>query len=357
MPKTMLLLLSLCLLFTGCSVNQSPQAVSVITPAPAITPASTARVGGPATVYYPEGTDEATATYQITYTLPTFAAKGPGGEAMDAALTAWLDELFERVETERLPLADRAEGETLPTTEVTYELRDAHTPLGDFTNVFLYEKSWFETSNAPEILLSILVFDADGMECNLASISGAYDPEPIAAQQVWNIIGRDPASYYGDLELEDISASLDLYNGFAVADEGYTLYVQSGILSANENDGAPLEFSFGRNAMYPDFVGEYISAEDYEALLPQFFAVATYCGPSFGNWRVGETLPLDETYAYGLKLDEARLDGQELVLTGLLIKGLPGDADAMAAAKAELRLAPSGEGAQPAWTLASLSVN
>lgn len=355
MPKTFILLLVICLALSGCAADLPGQTVSFSTPAPtAASPLP--RAGGPAAVYYPEGADEATAAYRIAYTLPSFSAMGAAGEAMDAALEAWLEELFQRVETERLPLADRAEGETLPATEVSYEIREAHTPLGSFTNVLLYEKSWFDNSNAPETLLSTLVFDEDGMECSLASVSGVYTPELIAAQQVWNIICRDPASYYGDLELEDAALALDLYNGFTVADEGYTLYVRPGVLAADESDGAPLEFSFGRNAMYPDFVGEEISPEDYEALLPQFFVLANHCGPGFQSWKAGEELAAGEALAYGLRLDEARFDGRELVLTGLLIKGLPGETDAVEAAKAELRLAPAPEEASPAWALAALYI-
>ena len=353
-PLPLLLLLALCLALCGCVAKEAElPAVSVVTPAPT---ASTEppRTGGSVTVYYPEGADEASAAYRVSYTLPAFTAQGPAGEAMDAALEAWLDELFQRVEAERIPLADRAEGEALPTTEVSYEIRQAQTPLGSFTNLLLYEKSWFDNAAEPETLLSTLVFDADGMECSLASISGVYEPEPLAAQQVWNIIGRDPASYFGDLELEDVAAVLDLYNGFTVADEGYTLYVQSGVLSANESNSAPLEFSFGRNAMYPDFVGEQITAEDYEALLPRFFVLASHCGPGFISWQAGDGWPEGEALAYGLRLDEARLDGADLVLSGLLMKGLPGEADAVEAAKAELRLSPAT--GETAWEIAALNI-
>ena len=359
MPKPLLVSVAVCMalsiMLSGCTAGSSQPAVSVITPPPTASQEAP-RASGSVTVYYPEGADEASAAYRVSYTLPSFTAQGPAGEAMDAALAAWLDELFQRVEEERIPLADRAEGEALPTTEVTYEIREAQTPLGNFTNLLLHETCWFDNANAPEVYLTTLVFDEDGLECSLASISGVYQPEPIAAQQVWNIIGRDPAAYYGDLELEDIAAALDLYNGFTVADEGYTLYVQSGILSASEGNSAPLEFSFGRNAMYPDFVGEEISAEDYEALLPQLFMLASYCGPDFRSWKAGEEIPQADAPSYGLRLDEARMDGQELVLAGLLMKGLPGDADAQEAAKAELRLAPTASGGKTAWELAALNI-
>ncbi len=354
MPKPLLLFLALCLALSGCTAKEAGQpAVSVVTPAPTASP-DPPHTGGSVTVYYPEGAGAANAAYRVAYTLPAFTAQGPAGEAMDAALESWLDELFQRVEAERIPLADRAEGESLPTTEVTYEIRQAQTPLGSFTNLLLYEKSWFDNTGETETLLSALVFDADGMECSLASISGVYEPEPLAAQQVWNIIGRDPASYFGDLELEDVAAALDLYNGFTVADEGYTLYAQSGVLSAGGSGGAPLEFSFGRNAMYPDFVGEEITAEDYEALLPQFFVLASHCGPGFTSWQAGDGWPEGEALTYGLRLDEARLSGSALVLSGLLIKGLPGEADAVEAAKAEMRLSPAA--GEPAWEIVALNI-
>ena len=352
MYKLIALFVCLLLALSGCAPRQDAS-LALITPAPAATEAPPALGAGSATIYYPAGASEADAAYRVTYSLPSFGALGPAGEAMDAAMAAWLAELLDRVEADRLPLADRAEGEAPPATEVTYELREAQTPLGAFTNVLLYEASFFDSGAAPEQALSILVFDEDGAECSLASASGVYAPGAVAAQQVWNIISRDPAAYHGDLSLEDVAAALDLYNGFTVAEEGYTLFVQPGVLAPEGDGSRPLEFSFGRNAIYPDFVGEALTAEEYEALLPQFFALATHCGPGFKSWEAAEGLPQADAYSHGLKLEEARLDGTDLVLSGLLMKGLPGEADTVEAARAELRLSP---GPQGGWAPQALTI-
>ena len=349
MPKLLSLLLALIFLATGCSQAQKPATVSVVTPPPQETATPTdASLGAPVTVYYPEGVDADMAAYRVSYTLPSLENR-----QMAAALDAWLAELFERVESERLPLADRAEGADLPSTEVTYSLQQAQTPRGMFTNLLLYESSWFDSAAAPEQRLSTLVFDAAGTECSLASVSGVYDLEPLAAQQVWNIISQNPAAYHGDLTLADVAGALDLYNGFTVAEEGFTLYVQPGVLAPDSGAGEPLEFSFGRNALYPDFVGDQIPPAEYEALLPSFFALASYCGANYQSWQAADGLPAVDTYTHGLKLEEAHMQADStLLLSGLLIKGLPGDTDLTEVSGVSLRL----ELADGCWQPAALTL-
>ena len=150
-------------------------------------------------------------------------------------------------------------------------------------------------------------------------------------------MSMDPSAYYGDLTIADVSESLDLYNGFSVAEEGYTLYVQPGVLAADESNGRPLEFSFGRNALYPDFVGDLITVEEYEALLPQLFALASHCGPGFQSWQ-GEAFDPPEAFTHGFRLDSAALQGEALILRGQLIQGAPGELEATEVAVAQLTL-------------------
>ena len=307
-------LMGACLFITGCVAqplaSHEEEVVVSLAPAPTDTPAPQ---GGPVTLYYPEGTTEADAAYKLTYELPAFSEADAAGAAMNAAVENWRQELLTRVETERLPLADRVEGDDLPGTQVTSLCIEAETPLG----------------------------------------SGVYDPLPLAAQQVWNIISMDPSAYYGDLTIEDVSESLDLYNGFSVAEEGYTLYVQPGVLAADESNGAPLEFSFGRNALYPDFVGDLMTAEEYEALLPQLFALASHCGPGFQSWQ-GEAFDSPEAFTHGFRLDAASLQGDVLTLRGQLIQGVPGELEATEVAAAQLTLSRDGAAG---WQLASLALS
>lgn len=347
-------LMGACLFITGCVAqplaSHEEEVVVSLAPAPTDTPAPQ---GGPVTLYYPEGTTEADAAYKLTYELPAFSEADAAGAAMNAAVENWRQELLTRVETERLPLADRVEGDDLPGTQVTSLCIEAETPLGSFTSVLFYESDWYENQNGATQRISTLVFDETGQECNLAAASGVYDPLPLAAQQVWNIISMDPSAYYGDLTIEDVSESLDLYNGFSVAEEGYTLYVQSGVLAADESNGAPLEFSFGRNALYPDFVGDLMTAEEYEALLPQLFALASHCGPGFQSWQ-GEAFDSPEAFTHGFRLDAASLQGDVLTLRGQLIQGVPGELEATEVAAAQLTLSRDGAAG---WQLASLALS
>lgn len=118
---------------------------------------------------------------------------------------------------------------------------------------------------------------------------------------------------------------------------GVYLIRTAGILAADESNGRPLEFSFGRNALYPDFVGDLITVEEYEALLPQLFALASHCGPGFQNWQ-GEAFDPPEAFTHGFRLDSAALQGEALILRGQLIQGAPGELEATEVAVAQLTL-------------------
>ena len=77
------------------------------------------------TVYFPEGAGDADADYILTYTLPVFMPEELNCAALNAALALYEEELTERVRTERLPLADRAEGEPAPCTTVEFAASSA----------------------------------------------------------------------------------------------------------------------------------------------------------------------------------------------------------------------------------------
>lgn len=222
------------------------------------------------TVFYPEDATEETAQFRLDYTLPVFGDAFPAFEEMNEQVTLYEEELLERVSTERLPYADTAEGGTLPYTRVECRVEGA----GDYVNIYLYEYTSF--GGDEELLPRILVLGPDGSRESLASVTGIYDVESVAAQQVFNLIDANRSAYYGDITLDDIPAALDLYTGFFVTADGYGLVVAPGVLSP-ESDGM-LVFFIDHTAFYPDVVGTLLSAEEYEAIRGPLDKLIAACG-------------------------------------------------------------------------------
>lgn len=391
MPRYIAIILSLllCLSAVGCTANEEPaQPVDVTAPAETAAPAEEAPPADSAseaiTVYFPEDATEETANYKLTYLVPTFESA-----ALNAAVSAFVDELYTRVTSERMPLADRVEGEAVPSTTVSCAVQTAELPDGEYTNLVFTETATY--GNISETDIHTIVASPAGNECSLGAVSGVYSPEAIAAQQVWNIIDREADSYFGDLTVEDVMQALDLFNGFTVAEEGYTVYIPAGVL-ADEGAGM-LEFSFARNALYPGFVGDVISAEEYEAILPVISACAKACGPGYTGFsgepdaelaasivnyyllkdQASATVTMEQydaawmalqgsvpTYsmvgdrtieappaAFGMQCDDAYLDGDTLTITGQLMAGFPGSGSAAAAAGASASFVKRGD----AWVI------
>ncbi len=266
----------------GIQATQTPDA-PVPTPATGITPE-----GGEATVplteadgvtfvqktvLYPEDSTEANAQFRLEYALPAFGEAFPAAAAMNEQVALYEDELLERVRAERLPYADTAAGGALPYTRV--ECRAER--VGDSINIYLHEFTSF--GGAEEALPRILVLGPDGTRASLASATGVYDVEPLAAQQVFNLIDANRSAYYGDITLEDIPAALDLYAGFFVTGEGYGLAVAPGTL-APEEEGM-LVFLIDRAAFYPQSVGGVLSAAEYEALRVPLDALISACSMDY----------------------------------------------------------------------------
>lgn len=397
MPRYIAIALSLLLCLSmavGCAPKDEPaQPVDVTAPAETAAPSEEEPAVDSAddavTVYFPEDADEATAQYKLVYRVPSFDS-----ESMTAAVSVFVDELYTRVTSERMPLADRVEGEAVPSTVVDYVVQTAELSGGVYTNVIFTETASY--GDVQETEIHTLVSDPDGNECSLAALSGVYAPEAMAAQQVWNIIDREADLYYGDLTVEDVMNSLDLFNGFTVAEEGYTVYIPAGVL-ADESRGM-LEFSFARSGLYPGFVGDVISAEEYESLLPVINACAKACGPDYMGFQgtpmdeLGTTIVnyyvlgnrtscdidmVDYTAAvatvlgpapvslvegditieappsaFGMQCDDAYLDGDTLTINGQLMAGLPGSASASAAASASVSFTMGERG----WVLSGFEV-
>lgn len=341
------------------------------------------------TIYYPEGSNKDTAGFMLELQLPVFQ-----NAAMNEAIAEYEDELSTRITTEQLPLSER-EGSFIPNTRVEFSVFRAELLQGEYTNIMFTETVSFLEDGEPERGRYLIVLDSDGSEQSLASVSGLYSPEDTVAQQIWNIIADD-SSYYSDLTQEDIAERLDLYNGFSVGDEGYTVYLPAGTV-ADESMGEQ-EFSFGQSALYPGFVGDVITADEYARILPMLNAAAAACGPDFTgfvipmgdqgvaycreywlqgrdsrtvteeeyisayNFPLSSAMPPESgpgveftgdgtvkltrvTPFYGFQSEDAMLkeDGT-LTVTGMLMSGAPGAADAAAAASASADFIKLGDG-------------
>ena len=241
--------LTAALLFSACA-KPAEQPVIDVTATEAPAPEETAAICGDGytvevkTVYYPEGSDKDTARFMLALQLPVFE-----NTAMNEAITEYEDELNTRITSEQLPLSERTDS-FIPNTKVELSVFRAELPQGEYTNIMFTETVSFLEDGESEHARHLIVMDSDGNDQSLASVSGLYSPEDTVAQQIWNIIADD-GSYYSDLTQEDIEEHLDLYNGFSVGDEGYTVYLPAGAV-ADESMGEQ-EFSFGKSALYPGF--------------------------------------------------------------------------------------------------------
>lgn len=357
------------LLLSGCTQAQESSPIDVTVPADAPAASSTQLQGDSGDIHeellLPQDVPEEAAVYRLSYTAPAF------GTDADQAIAEYLDELYTRVTSERMPYADAVD--SLPYTAVTYEIQQAELSSGTYTNVIFTEEYSFGDDIQQE--LHIIVLDPHGSECSLAAISGTYFPEDMAVQQVMNVVAYDPSAYYGDLTADTVLSALDLYNGFAVADEGYTLFIPAGAIAPEES--GMVEISFPRRALYPGFVGDVMDEDVYEALLPALSASAAACGPDFSGFSgppTGELAAsiMNEYFlaqgadqvsaseyaaaysamfgvdinasdavisdaglpAFGVQWEDAFMEDDAVTLTGQLMSGEPGSGSAAPAATA-----------------------
>ena len=174
-------LVAFLLLCSGCDVfmhapaaTEQPDETAPVSEAPGISPSPAQQqeqAGGQftletRTVYFPEGSREADAEYVLSYTLPLFSQDTIGAQALNAALALYEEELTERVRTERLPLADRVEGEAAPSTTVSCDASYA----GGYWNIRLFETVSYGAEQ--EIIPYALVLDEAGSEQSFAAVSG-----------------------------------------------------------------------------------------------------------------------------------------------------------------------------------------
>ncbi len=385
--------LALALLMAGCSqpaAEESPLDVTipVETPAPEQTPQPTPiqTADGYAIIsedmLLPQDVPEEEAVYRLSYQAPVLES-----ESASAAVTVYLDELYTRVTSERMPYADPVD--SLPYTKVTFEVQKAELPAGTYTNFIFTEEHSFGEDSQAEFDRHVIVVGPDGAECCLGTVSGTYFPENLAAQQALNVIAYEPDAYYGDLTSDTILSAIDLYNGFTVADEGYTLLFPAGAIAPEEK--GIMEISFPHRALYPDFVGDVMNEEDYSALRPMLSAAAAACGPEFTGFAgapsnelaaaimreyfraqgvsfenaadyaaayteaykamfgadpEGEIISAESSNLpfYGVQWDDAHSDGEAVTLSGQLMSGMPGNSSAAPAASVSAVVRDTGDG-------------
>ena len=385
--------LVLALLMAGCSAPAVESPIDVTlpaeTPAPEQTPETEIiqTVGGYAVtseeLLLPQDLPEEQAVYRLSYQAPVLES-----ESANAAVAIYLDELYTRVTSERMPYADPVD--SLPYTRVTFDVQEAELPAGLYTNfIFIEEHSFGDEADA-EFDRHVIVVGPDGAECCLGAVSGTYFPEDLAVQQVLNVIAYEPDSYYGDLTPDTILASLDLYNGFAVSDEAYTLFIPAGAIAPEEK--GMVEISFPHRALYPGFVGDVMDEEDYSALLPMLSAAAAACGPDFTGFAgipeatlaaaiiseylsaqgvsfdtaadyavayadahraifgteaqpAGDVIAMESNLPfYGVQWEDAHADGETVTLSGQLMSGAPGNSSAAPAATVSAVVQDTGDG-------------
>ena len=383
--------LAMALLMAGCAQPAVEQPIDVTIPAETAAPQQpeaeiTQTEDGHAVIseemLLPRDVPEEEAVYRLSDQAPQFE-----NESANEAVALYLDELYTRVTSERMPYADPVD--SLPYTKVTFEMQEAELPAGLYTNVIFTEEHSFGDDAEAEFDRHIIVIGPDGAECCLAAVSGTYFPEDIAVQQVLNVMAYEPDSYYGDLTSDTILSAIDLYNGFAVADEGYTLFIPAGTIAPEER--GMVEISFPHRALYPGFVGDVMDEEDYSALLPMLSAAAAACGPDFtgfagapegelaaaiiGEYLSAQGLAFDnaadyaaayaEAYKamfgvdnqgeiisaessnlpfYGVQWEDAYADGETVTLSGQLMSGAPGSSSAASAASVSAVVRDTGNG-------------
>ncbi len=339
------------------------------------------------TLYYPEGSSEADAEYVLDSSFPYFTSGEEAAARMNEAVELYRAELSERVTEERLPFADRGEGEEAPSTVVTFEAELA----GGYLNVRFYEEANYGQS--AEHALYALVLDRSGEETSLAAVTGVFDPSALAAQQVLNRIAQDETMYFGDVTAATAGMALDLFNGFSITDTGYVLYAAEGTLAKPEL--GILSFPVEKSAFYPDFVGETVPAERFDALQNGVNLLARACAADYTSFSGGSPDALcasgflsgllyeqgvsamerqayeslfasyftgvfpsnlaaegdgtaleGDTYTiapapmatYLVELADARAENGMLILAGSLIYGVPGSSDAAVLAPVEIVL-------------------
>lgn len=251
--------------FSACKVPTEPPILITPPSYPEHTPGDTPEDGDieleTNTIYYPENSTEANASYRLTYTIPKFSSESHiNADELNSAVSRYLDTLLIGVSQERVPYADSTEL-ILPYTDVTCSVRFAR----GYTNIVFTDESSFGS----DVVTSthVIVADERGIERSLGYVVGLYDPNDIVSQQILQIIRESEGSasaYYHDIELSNISAAIDLFNGYEVTSDGFIIYIDAGIVSAYGSHS----FEIPSRVLQPGFVGDIISTNAFLGIKP-----------------------------------------------------------------------------------------
>lgn len=327
MKRTIVFLLALAaILSVACAplkddiINATPYAPSAGSPQP--TPSiPDGSVGSlydmeERTVYYPEGSEAKSADYLLSYSVPVFKDT-PHAAKMNEAVNLYVGELKDRVMTDRLPYADRAEGDPVPKTELKSEV----SKCGEYINILFSESAWFGDTEHKSAFA--LVLNGSGEETSLSAAQGMYEPEQLVAQQILNVIDSDRSRYYGDISLDDIIYHIDLHNGFIITQSGYQVFVAAGEIAPDE-DGEKW-FEVSRESLYPDFVGGVMSPVQYESLLPVLNRLACAAAPYYESFSEQPSPLVATAFMGSLMLEAGTAEMDSASFEGLYTSYFEGD--------------------------------
>ena len=202
--------------------------------------------------YWPLDADYNSCDYACIMDKPVFAKTQTAGAAMNKAVEAYFEGLFERIENEYTPAAIADP----PYTEVKCEVEN----YGEYTNVVFTEEHCYEAQ--PYKTTRTLILNARGTEVNANDVFRTYHGEERIAKAVLELMKK--AGYCYEAELNDVLARLDIANACVVDDNGATVFLPEGVFAPY--DYGELSFTVPAEQIMPDIVGSTLTREEYEAI-------------------------------------------------------------------------------------------
>lgn len=234
------------------------------------------------TVYFPEDATDGDALFTLQCTLPVFSDELMCNTDANTAVYEYKDELITRIAEEYLPFVDGEAGRLTVTSAVTR--------CNEYINIFLFEAVSFGDADE-DVSLRIIVLDENGERLSLASAAAVYEAEPLAAQQIFNQIQSldEAKSLYGDITVDDISRSIDIYSMFYAALDGFGIVMSAGSI-APEGEGM-LAFIIPISAFYPACVGDTITADEYSRIIEPLNLLAAACALDYSDFDASNPSP------------------------------------------------------------------
>lgn len=214
--------------------------------------------------YWPEDADYASCDYACPATWPVFSRTQTAGAAMNAAVDEYVEALYARIESSYMP----ASVAQPPYTEVGCEVRY----FEGFTEVIFTEQHCYEAQ--PYTETHVLVMDGRGKKVNMNDVFRTYHADELIASAVLEKLAESGSAYEG-LALTDVIAKLDIANRCLADENGVTAYFSEGALAPYEL--GELAVTVPASCLLPDFVGEALTAEEYENISRLADHLATAC--------------------------------------------------------------------------------